>query len=182
MMDIETLNSSDFMYQSSVPVFGRYLSQMNIVLDRLELDAARLNLSPDELLQARLAPDMFACADQLAIACNFVFRCCAPLAQMEIPAYGNFDSTLAGLRQRIASRLSFIQTLTPVHMQGSEARLIHADAGQAQLHLPGMVFLHQYMLPNFIFHLSSAYAILRQQGLALGKADFDGFHVYPRAS
>jgi hypothetical protein len=177
-----SITDNDFMYQSSVPVFDRYLRQMNIVLDRLERDAARLNFSTEELLQARLAPDMMPCADQLAIACNFVLRCCAPLAEMEIPAYGNFDSTLVGLRQRTASRLGFIQTLTPAHMQGSEARLIHADAGQAQLHLPGMVFLHQYMLPNFFFHLSSAYAILRQQGVALGKADFDGFHVYPRAS
>ena len=120
---------------------------------------------------------MLPFAVQVEVAANFAVRACAPLAGREERDSGQFAPTYAGLRERIDYVLGFLGALAPE--QFTEGGLISDPAGEAIVTLPAREFLLQYALPNFFFHLTSAYAILRQGGVRIGKADFDGFHVYP---
>lgn len=166
------------MYAASVPVFQRYLGQLAGMLDQAEAHATRRALDIPDLLQARLAPDMLPLALQIDIAAHFALRACAPLAGLEVPDFGEHSGSFEQLQARIRSNQAFLDTLTPEQMADSALRSCNSQAGQALVTLPGDVFLSQYALPNFFFHLSCTYAILRQQGVPLGKADFDGWHVY----
>jgi uncharacterized protein len=105
-------------------------------------------------------------------------RACYPLAGLAVPPYGDFPTTFDGLRQRIARVAGLLGALDPAQFDGADSRTLESLAGQARVVLPAAEFLLQYALPNFFFHLTSAYAILRQRGVALGKEDFDGFHAY----
>ncbi len=129
-------------------------------------------------LQARLAPVMLPMAVQCEIAANFALRACYPLAGLAVPPYGEFAANFAGLQARIAHVQGLIGALDPEVFAHAAARTIHGEAGQAHLALPVLEFLLHYALPNFFFHTSMAYAILRHQGVGVGKADFDGYHVY----
>ena len=129
-------------------------------------------------MQARLAPDMLPLAVQCEIAANFALRACYPLAGLAVPPYSEFAASFEGLQARIAHAQGLIGALNPAAFEHTALRTIHGDAGQARLALPAQEFLLHYTLPNFFFHISMAYAILRQQGVGLGKADFDGYHAY----
>ncbi|MCY0912056.1 DUF1993 domain-containing protein [Massilia sp. H27-R4] len=179
--------ANDNLYEASVPVFLRYLRHLRAML-------ALAEAHPDghALLDARLAPGMLTLAVQAEVAANFAVRACAPLAGSALsqssafPASalrdsGQFAPTYDGLRQRIDFVLGFLNALTPAQFDGAAGRVVSDRAGEALVTLPGQAFLLQYALPNFFFHLTTAYAILRQGGLAIGKADFDGFHVYTNA-
>jgi len=170
------------MHAVSVPVFGRYLGQLAHIVALAEAHALREGLDPQRLLQARLADDMLPFAAQVDIAAQFSLRACAPLAGLEVPAFGSHSGSFAALQERIGRSSAFLAALTPAQMQGSEHRAVSERAGQATVSLPGADFLLLYALPNFFFHMSTAYAILRQAGVRLGKSDFDGFHVYAAGS
>lgn len=161
-------------YAASVPVCQRYLSAMAGWLDRV--DAGQW----PALLEERLAPDMIPLHGQVTVAANFALRLCFPLAGKAVPDYGNFAPTPAGLRERLAYVQALLARLKPGDFK-SAPELIEDQAGQALLRLPPDDFLHLYALPNFFFHCSMAYAILRLHGVALGKPQFDGFHVYQPA-
>lgn len=164
------------LFDASVPVFQRYLERLAGLVDAAEAH-------DEALLQARLAPDMLPFATHVVIAANFTLRACFPLAGRELPPYGEFPSTFAGLRQHIAHAAALLASLTREEFERADAsRLIESRAGEAVVALAPPAFLLQYALPNFFFHLSTAYAILRERGVALGKAHFDGFHVYGSAS
>jgi len=160
------------MYDTSVPVLRRYLQNL-----RGLLSLAATHPDAATLLAARLAPTMCDLATQVEIAANFAVRCCAPLAGSArrvspcVPTY-------AGLRAHIDDALAFLDSLRPADFASAAERNIGERAGQAEFTLPGRRFLCEYALPNFFFHVSTAYAILRQAGLPIGKGDFDGFHVY----
>jgi hypothetical protein len=158
------------MYAASVPVFQRYLGQLAKMVD------AGAALGAD--LQARLAPGMLPLGLQIDIAAQFALRACAPLAGLEVPAFGEASTTCAALQARIQRTQQFLAGLSPAQMADSAQRLYTDQAGQAVVSLPGAEFLSQYALPNFFFHLTCAYALLRQQAVPLGKSDFDGWHVY----
>ncbi|WP_394791552.1 DUF1993 family protein [Rhodoferax sp.] len=162
------------MYAASVSVFQRYLGQLAKMLQRAEASG----LDPNALLQARLVPDMLPLALQAEIASNFAVRACAPLAGLEVPPFGEAGNSFAALQARIARVQQFLAALTPAQLADGAQRICTDQAGQASVSLPGAEFLALYALPNFFFHLTNAYAILRQQGVALGKADFDGWHAY----
>ena len=166
------------MHAVSVPVFGRYLGQLAHIVALAEAHASREGIDPERLLQARLAADMLPFAAQVDIAAQFSLRACAPLAGLEVPAFGGFSLSFAALQERIGRSSAFLAALTAAQMQGSEHRVVSDPAGQATVNLAGREFVLHYALPNFFFHLSTAHAILRHAGVALGKADFDGFHVY----
>lgn len=166
------------MYTASIPVFQRYLGQLAHMLDQAEAHATRHALDIPSLLQARLAPDMLPLALQVDIAAHFALRACAPLAGLEVPEFGEHSHSFEQLQARIRRNQAFLDTLTPELMEDGAQRSCSSRAGKALVTLPGDAFLSQYALPNFFFHLSCAYAILRQQGVPLGKADFDGWHVY----
>ncbi len=166
------------MYTASVPVFSRYLDQLAKLLVLAEAHIARHQLDPKAVLEAGLAPSMLPFAVQVEIAANFALRACAPLAGRDVPPLREHRDSLSSLQRHIASTRAFLATLTPADMDGREGQQFTSKAGQAMLSLEGPAFLTQYALPNFFFHTTTAFAILRHIGVEIGKADFDGFHLY----
>ncbi len=170
---------SVWLYEASVPVFLRYLDRLRGLIDAAEAHAESHHLTEPELLGARLAASMHPFESQVTIAAGFALRACFPLAGQAIPASGEFPATISGLRARVAHVVALLNTLAPAQFEHGEPRMLHSQAGNALVSLPAPEFLFQYALPNFFFHLTSAYAILRSLGLPLGKEQFDGFHRYP---
>ena len=166
------------MYQASLPVFLRYLDRLSELVNIAEAHVQEQRLEASSLLDARLAPDMLPFEVQVQIAANFALRACFPLAGEDIPPYGDFPATFDGLRARIARVVGLLKSLRPEQCEGSEKRIIESKAGNAIVVLPVPEFLLQYALPNFFFHVTTAYAILRSRGVVIGKAQFDGFHCY----
>jgi hypothetical protein len=167
------------LFDASVPVFLHYLHQLDGLVRKAAAHTAQRALPAEAILQARLAPDMLPFCQQVEIAANFALRACAPLANLPLPPYGPACTSFAALHARIAATRDFVAALTPAQMADAASRVLTSQAGNAEVALPGPAFLSCYALPNFFFHLTSAYAILRHVGVAVGKADFDGFHQYP---
>lgn len=166
------------LFDASVPVFVRYLEQLKGIVDIAGRHCEEQAIDPQTVLQARLAPDMLPFAVQAEIAVNFVFRACAPLAGRTLGPFGEHRNSFATLQARIAQAQTFLATLQPEDMLGSEDREFTDPAGMALVTLGGAPFLLQYALPNFFFHIATAYAILRHAGVPLSKGDFDGWHSY----
>ena len=166
------------LYESSIPVFLRYLDRLHGLVDTAEVHVQATSLDASEILNARLAPDMLPFETQVRIAANFALRASFPLAGQAVPAYGEFPGSFTGLRACIARATTLLATLDAAQFDACESRLIDSQAGNALVTLPSPEFLFQYALPNFFFHVTTAYAILRHCGVPVGKADFDGFHVY----
>jgi uncharacterized protein len=164
--------------ESVVPVLRRYLRRLDALLAAAEQHIARHHADPRALLKAQLHESMQPLHAQVCIAANFVFRLCAPLTHSKAPSYPEVPATFQALRRCVAEAIAFVDGLSPQAMQDAESLLVTDIAGQAEVHLPGARFAHEYALPNFFFHLCMAYAILRHEGVPLGKADFDGFHLY----
>lgn len=171
------------LYDASVPVFQQYLRQLQSLLAKAQIFSDITfgvgNSTP--LLQARLHDTMLPFATQIEISCNFALRTCAPLAGVRVPDYGDFSQDFVGLTSRIEYVLSYLAQLRPEKMQGAEQRVISDQAGQHVRQFSAHDFLHLYAMPNFFFHLSMVYAILRHLGVNIGKADFDGVHRYQNA-
>ncbi len=166
------------MYTASVPVFARYLGQLAALLELAEAHAAKHQIDPQSVLQARLSPSMLPFAVQVEVAANFAVRACAPLAGLDLPPFTEHRDSFATLKKYVADTIAFLATLTPEQMEGSESRICTSQAGLASVSLEGSAFLLQYALPNFFFHATTAFAVLRHSGLEIGKANFDGFHQY----
>jgi hypothetical protein len=169
---------SPILFQASVPVFLRYLDQLVHLLVLAQQHAARGGLSEQALLDATLAPDMYPFAAQVEIACNFSLRASFPLAGLPIPPYGEYERSFQGLRHRIARAEQVLTELAPAAFDSGTPRTIQAEAGQATHAIPASEYLLHYALPNFFFHTTTAYAILRHVAVPVGKADFDGYHAY----
>ena len=166
------------LYEASVPVYLRYLERLRGLVDAAESHARSRGLEAKELLSARLALDMHPFEMQVLIAANFALRACFPLAGQAIPPFGEFPPTFDGLRSRIAHVVALLRTLQPRQFEGGESRVVESKAGNAPVSLNAAEFLLHYALPNFYFHVTAAYAILRSRGVAIGKQQFDGFHSY----
>lgn len=162
------------MYQASVPAFTQMLTALSTVLDKAEAHAAARKIDPAVLLGTRLFPDMFPLTRQVQIACDFAKGTTARLAGAEVPAYADTETSFAQLKERIAKTQAFIAAFTPSQIDGSEQRDITLKAGARELHFKGQPYLVGFALPNFYFHASVAYAILRASGVELGKMDFLG--------
>jgi uncharacterized protein len=162
------------MYQASVPAFLQMLNALSTILDKAEAFAAERKIDPAVLLGYRLAPDMFALARQVQIATDLAKGCCARLAGVEVPKYADDDATFADLRARIARTIEFVQSFEPGAIDGSEERDIAITAGSRELRFQGQQYLVSFVLPNFYFHVTTAYAILRHCGLPIGKRDYLG--------
>jgi hypothetical protein len=162
------------MYQASVPGFLQMLSSLSAILDKAEVYAAERKIDPAVLLGWRLAPDMFALARQVQITTDHAKGCCARLAGAEVPKYSDDETTFADLRARIARTIDFIRGFEPSDIDGSEGRDITITAGTRELRFKGQQYLVNFVLPNFYFHATTAYDILRRCGLPIGKRDFLG--------
>ncbi len=162
------------MYEASVPVFRQMLDALSAVLDKAEAYAAARKIEPNALLQARLYPDMFPLTRQVQIACDFAKGASARLAGVEVPRYDDTEQSFAELKQRIARTAAFIDTLPREAIANSEEREISLTVGGNAMQFKGQQYLLRYAMPNFYFHTTTAYAILRHNGLEVGKRDFIG--------
>lgn len=162
------------MYAASVPVFKQMLGSLSELLGKAEAHAIGKKIDPSALLQARLFPDMFPLMRQIMIAADFAKGACARLAGVDVPKYEDTEQSFADLKDRIAKTLAFIDTLPSSDIDGSEERDITTSAGPNSKTFKGQKYLLQYALPQFFFHATTAYAILRHNGVEVGKKDFMG--------
>ena len=162
------------MYQISVPVFLKTLGNLAAILDKGAAFAAAKKVEPSVLLGYRLAPDMLNLARQVQIATDHAKRASARLAGIEPPAYEDNEASFADLKARIDKTVAFINTLKPGQIDGSETREITLKVGGNSKILTGQTYLLHNAYPNFFFHVTTAYAILRHCGVDIGKADFIG--------
>lgn len=163
------------MYSNSVPVFKQLLTALKAILAKAEAHAAAQSIAPDALLLARLYPDMFPLVQQVQIAADFARGISARLATVEVPTYDGKEKSFADLDALLARTLDFIDRLSPAQFEGSEARAIVLRPGTPkEKKLSGQAYLANYGLPQFLFHVTTAYAILRHNGLAIGKRDYMG--------
>ncbi|MDP1638144.1 MAG: DUF1993 domain-containing protein [Candidatus Nitrotoga sp.] len=166
---------STYMYTTSIPVFKQLLNSLSVILTKAEAYATEKNFKPTVLLEARLSPDMFPLSRQVQIATDFARSVSARLAGVEVPAYDDNEQTFAELQARIGKTLSFIESLTPSQFEGSETREIVLRPGTPkEKKMVGHTYLFNYGFPQFLFHVTTAYAILRHNGLEVGKGDFMG--------
>ena len=162
------------MYQASVPRFVNILGNLSNILDKAQAHADAKKLDAAALTSYRLYPDMLPMSAQVQIACDGAKGAVARLAGVEIPAYEDKEKTLADLKARIAKTVAFIQTVTPVQIDGSEDKEIVIKRGDKETRYKGMQFLLGHALPNFYFHVTTAYNILRHNGIEIGKRDYLG--------
>ena len=162
------------MYQASVPAFLQMLKTLSAILDKGEAFAAERKIDPETLLNWRLAPDMFPLVRQVQIAADFAKGTTARLAGAEVPSYPDDETTFAELKARIAKTIKFVQGFGAKDIDGSEDRAITLSVGGQSMHFKGEPYLVEFALPNFYFHASVAYAILRRCGVDIGKRDFLG--------
>ena len=162
------------MFQASVPVFIRTLSNLRGIVDKASAHAKERKIDESVFLTARLYPDMLPFARQVQIATDFARGAAARLAGSEPPAMEDNERTMAELRTRLDRSIAFLATFVPAQIDGSEGREIVRPIGGEPKKFTGISYLLQFALPNFFFHTSTAYAILRHNGVALGKADFIG--------
>lgn len=162
------------MYQASVPALIRGLNNLSAILDKAAADAAARHIAPEVLLNARLAPDMFALTRQVQIASDSAKGCAARLAGVDVPSYADDEASFADLQQRIAKTVAFLQGFNAAQIDGSETREVVLKVRGDEIRFSGQNYLLGFVLPNFYFHLTAAYAILRHNGVALGKMDYLG--------
>jgi hypothetical protein len=162
------------MYQASVPLFVQILTALSKVLDKAEAHAAAKKIDPAVLLGCRLAPDMYPLTRQVQTMCDMAKGAAARLAGIEVPSWPDNESTFVGLKDRIRKTLDFVQSFKPAQIDGSEAREVAMKIGGNPVSFKGQPYLVHFVLPNFFFHAAAAYAILRHNGVELGKRDFLG--------
>ena len=163
------------MHKASVPVFAGRLGSLSKWLERALAHAEAKRFDADTLLVARLAPDMLPFAKQVQIGCDAAKFCVARLAGVDAPADDDSEKTIAELQQRIARTIAFVESVPASQIDGSEERAISVPMrGREPLQMSGEQYLLHFALPNFYFHLTTAYALLRHNGVELGKADFLG--------
>jgi hypothetical protein len=162
------------MSQASLPVFEIGLNALSGVLDKAAAYAAAKKVDPAVLLGWRLAPDMFALARQVQVACDQAKNGAARLAGAEPPKFEDTETSLDQLKQRIARTVTYIKTLDAKAIDASADSEITFPLGPTKGQMKGGDFLNHFVLPNFYFHLTAAYAIVRHCGVELGKRDFLG--------
>jgi len=162
------------MYDASAPCLARMLRNLSAILTKAEVQAAERKFDPAVLLASRLYPDMFPLARQVQIACDNAKGPVARLAGREPPRHEDSEQSFADLQARITRTLDFIASVPREEIDGSEERPIVLKVGSRALHYTGLQYLLSFALPNFYFHVTTAYAILRHNGIILGKGDYLG--------
>ncbi len=162
------------MYQASVPRFVNILGNLSNILDKAQAHVDAKKLDAVTLTTYRLFPDMLPMTSQVQIACDTAKGVVARLAGVEIPVFEDNEKTLADLKARIAKTIAFIQTVTPGQIDGTEDKEIVIKRGDKETRYKGMQFLLGHALPNFYFHVTTAYNILRHNGIEIGKRDYLG--------
>ncbi|MDP2005756.1 MAG: DUF1993 domain-containing protein [Rubrivivax sp.] len=163
------------MHGASVPAFTRQLTAMLTWLDKAQAHAELRKFDAQNYLGLRLAPDMLPFTRQIQIACDFAKGCVARLAGQEVPKWDDTEASLDDLRARIRKTVDYVQSFSASQVDGSEGREIVLPMRSGDpLHFTGQAYLTQFALPNFYFHATTAYALLRHAGVDVGKRDFIG--------
>jgi len=162
------------MYQSSVPVFVRLLTALSANLDKTAAHAAEKKIDPAAYLQARLYPDMYPLAKQVQVATDFAKNCVSRLAGLDPPKFDDTETTFPELKARIERTIGFLNNFKPALIDGSEDKTIAFKMGPRDVSFSGTDYLLALSMPNFYFHVTTAYAILRHNGVPIGKRDFIG--------
>ena len=162
------------MYQASAPRFVNTLNNLSGILDKVQAHAEAKKIDPLVLTASRLYPDMFALARQVQIACDTAKGAVARLAGVEVPKHEDTEQTAAELKARIAKTVAFIETFKPAQIDGSEGKDLTIKLGPREVQWKGMQYLLGFALPNFYFHVATAYGILRHNGVEVAKRDFIG--------
>jgi hypothetical protein len=162
------------MYDVSIPIFTLSLTNLSAILDKASSYGEAKKVDPKVIPQARLIVDMLPLSAQIQIACDTAKGAAARLAGVEVPKHADTEATLTELKARVAKTLDFIKTIKPEQLQGAETREIVLQFPQTTLKFTGINYLTNFVLPNFFFHVTTAYALLRKNGVDLGKRDFLG--------
>ena len=165
------------MYQASIPAFVQMLNNLSTILEKAEAYAANRKIDPEVLLNSRLAPDMYPFVRQIQIAADLAKGAAARLAGVEVPKHDDTEKTFADLKARLAKTVAFLQSFRPNDIDGSEDREINLTLGDHTMSFKGQPYLVHFTMPNFYFHCTTAYDILRHCGVDLGKRDFMGTPV-----
>jgi hypothetical protein len=164
------------MYDTLVPTANRMLGNLSTFLDKAEAFAAAKKIEAAVLLNSRLAPDMLPLTRQVQIASDMVKGAAARLSATEVPKFEDNETTIAELKARIAKTLAFVNSVDAAKFGGSEDRDVTLQTRTGDRHFKGLNYLRDYVLPNVYFHTTVTYAILRHNGVELGKNDFIGAH------
>lgn len=163
------------MYAASADVYVRMLGNLLAWLDKAEGHANARGFDSGVFLSTKLSPDMLSFGKQVAIASEVARLAVARLGGLELPAAQGSDESFEGLRLRVRDAIHFVESVSPEQLAGSAGRAVVLPQRQGDpLHFTGQTFLQQWSLPNFFFHVTTAYALLRQAGVPLGKADYLG--------
>ncbi len=170
------------MYDACIPSLIRGLTNLSGFLDKAAAYAEAKKFDSAVLTQLRLYPDMHPLLRQVQIACDTAKGAVGRLSQSEIPKHADTETTLAELKGRIAKTLEFVKSITPAQLQGAEAREVELKFPSGVAKFTGASYLTDFVLPNFYFHISMVYALLRSNGVELGKSDFLGAIQKPSAA
>lgn len=163
------------MYQTSVPVFIRSLNILSTLLDKAVAHIEEKSLDPEEMLSARLFEDMYPLTAQIQRASDAAKLGASRLAAIQPPPFTDDETTFPQLQERIAKTIAFLETLTPEQFDGSQTRAVVIKLPKGEQHFDGQTYLLTFALQNFLFHVTTTYAILRHQGVNVGKMDYLGF-------
>lgn len=159
-------------YDAAIPPMVSMLRSLSAILDKGAAYAEAKKIDPAVLLNSRLAPDMFPLTRQVQIACDQLKGCAARLAGVEVPAHPDTETSFAELKARIQKTIDYAESLDRAKFDGAEDRPVSMKLGPADITFPGPVFAFEFTAPNFYFHCAMAYAILRHNGVEIGKPDF----------
>jgi hypothetical protein len=162
------------MYQASVPLFVRAFNNLSAIIDKAVAHAEAHKYDPQVLAEARLYPDMFPFSGQVQRASDTAKAAVARLAGVDVPSFADDEVTMADLRARIAKTVSFIESVPAASIEGSEERKISLTMRGNTVETTGQAYLIGRQIPNFFFHVTTAYDILRHNGVEIGKRDFLG--------
>ena len=162
------------MYQASAPRLINSMRNLSAILDKTQIYIDTKKIDPAALLQFRLFPDMLNLTRQIQIASDTAKGVVARLAGVDIPAYEDNETSVAELQARIAKTIAFIEGFTPDQLDGTEDKAIVTKRGDKETHYTGVQFLLGHAIPNVYFHVSIAFAILRHNGVEIGKRDYLG--------
>ncbi len=162
------------LHAATVPVFTQSLDALAAILRKAEEHAAAKKIAPEVMLGLRLAPDMFALTRQVQVACDFAKNTSGRLAEAELPKMPDEEKSFAELQERIAKTKAYVEGLPAAAFEGAATRTVTFPIAGKPFSMNGAAYLSNFALPNFFFHMAAAYAILRANGVELGKRDFLG--------
>jgi uncharacterized protein len=162
------------LHEASAPLFRQGLTALAAILDKSAAQCADRKIDPAVLLASRLAPDMFPLTRQVQLSCDFAKNTMSRLAGREPPKFPDEEATVPELQERIARTLDLVATIPAAEIDGQEGRTITLNIGGQSMSFQGQPYLLNFALPNFFFHLTTAYLILRHNGVQIGKRDFIG--------